>query len=96
MKSFLIGFIGTAVAFVLFMAVAIGLADGQGIVVLEDYAEGVAFCEEEFSTVVHVSDATVWNDGKATFVVNPGHEKDPEVKELVKLAHSQCAQFHKE
>ena len=79
--------------FAILVALAAG-CNGKGIVVIEDYAHGVAFCEKEFNHVVHHKDATTWSDGVATFVVNRGHENDKEIKQLVELAETICSQYN--
>jgi hypothetical protein len=79
-----------AIVFVIFTAGVIWNASGEGIVILEGYPEGAAFCESEYGTVFHSSEATSWNDGVATYVINTGHENDPEVKELILLANKYC------
>ena len=82
----------TAIVLIVVAMVSLNCS-GKGIVIVEGYEHGVAFCEEEFSMVIHKDDCTTWNDGKATYVVNAGHDKDPQVQELVKLAHKTCAQY---
>jgi len=67
--------------------------NNNGIVILDGFQHGVALCEENFSTVVRTDEASFWNDGKATFVINRGHESDPEVQELVQLAQIKCSQL---
>lgn len=64
--------------------------NNKGIVTLEGYKYGVAFCESEYSYVVHPKDASVWSDSTATYVVNKGHYSDPQVSELAKLAEKEC------
>ena len=58
----------------------------EGIVGVEDWAHGVALCEADFSAVVVLEEATVWNDGIATYVVNAGHFQDEQTRKLVKKA----------
>ena len=77
------------------IAMATIACSGKGIVVLEGYEHGVAFCENTYSVVVHKADSTVWADGTASYVVNAGHHKDRQVKDLVDLAHKHCAQYYK-
>ena len=84
--------IGGMAAIVLFVVFNI-IGGGKGIVAVEGYEHGVAFCEHHYHTIAHASDATTWADGTASYVVNKGHYDDPEVKKLIKLAHKHCAQY---
>ena len=65
----------------------------NGIVGLEGYSEGVAFCGHEYKWVIHAADAHVWREHGNTFVINQGHLHDPEVAKLKQLAKEQCAQL---
>lgn len=66
----------------------------MGIAMCAGCSEGVAFCEDKISWILHENDAHVWNDGMATYVVNKRHEYDPQVKELVETAHKLCAKYY--
>jgi hypothetical protein len=90
-NTILVGIIaGLALALIVIWS---GGCSSNGIIGLDNYEHGVALCESKYSAVVHPNKAHVWNDGTATFVINEGHYHDPEVKELVKLAHKECAKF---
>ena len=67
--------------------------NNNGIVTLEGYEHGVAFCSNEFKFAIHAIDSHSWADETAIYVINKGHDKDPQVKELVKLATTHCSQF---
>lgn len=85
-KTILVGFIiGLVIAFIVNL-----FGCTEGIVTLEGYKHGVGFCEKDFSAVILTEDAYTWNDGVATYVVNKGHYNDPEVMDLVDLAHKHC------
>lgn len=75
------------------MLLLVATNSNNGIVTLEGYSEGVAFCESKYSVVVHLDEAHIWNDGIATYVINKGHYSDPQVKELVNLTHKECAKL---
>lgn len=81
------------VVFAAVIAIGAALNSDNGIIGLEGYEHGVAFCENEYSAVIHLEEASVWNDGVATYVINEGHYKDPEVKDLVALAKVECAKY---
>lgn len=64
---------------------------GKGIIILEGYEHAVGFCGKEYGTVLFSStDAVVKMDDVATFVINEGHQNDPQIKALVALAHTEC------
>jgi len=65
--------------------------DNKGIIALEGYEHGVAFCGSEFKSVAHAASAYAWEEGRATYVVNKGHLHDPQVAELKALAEARCA-----
>ncbi len=91
MKAFLIT---TSLLMVLFLGVLwSSMRENSGIIALEGYPDGVAFCGDEYHSVVHLNDATVWADNMATYVINKGHFKDPEVVQLVALAQNECSKF---
>jgi len=94
MKEFLIA-IALSTMFVALgcMWAIYAVRNNNGIVILDGYEHGVAFCESKMGTVVHTDEASFWNDGIASYVINRGHEKDPQVEELVKLATTHCQQF---
>jgi len=83
------------ITFVLVAGGIYALGNGEGIVILEGYEHGVGFCKPKFQGVVHPADATVWEDELAHYVVNEGHYKDPEVKDLIELTHKICAKEEK-
>lgn len=67
----------------------------NGIIILDDYEHGVAFCQEEYTTVVYEVGATVFHEGQALYVINKGHEEDPEVDDLKALAEVECTKLKK-
>ena len=74
------------------LAIVLGCSS-EGIITLKNYPDGVAFCESQYSAVISNDEATVWNDGTATYVVNAGHYGDKQVQQLINLAHKECAKY---
>lgn len=66
---------------------------GKGIVILEGYEHGVGFCGQEYGAVLFSATDTVIKDDIGTYVINKGHDNDPQVKELVALTHTECNKF---
>ena len=66
---------------------------GAGIVAVEGYEHGVALCGNQMHDVVGVDEATVWADEYATYVINAGHEGDPEVVALQAAALIECSKY---
>ena len=89
MRNFIIGTLILGTAF----SILLNFFDTKGIVTVPYWSHGVAFCGEEYDAVVHKRDAHTWVDKYATYVVNAGHENDPEVKHLEFWAEKECAQF---
>ncbi len=83
-----------AVVLVVLVAfVTYNVLNAKGIVTVPGYEHGVAFCQEEYSHVIHTNEGHFWADGTAMYVVNNGHLNDPEVEELKAAAASECAQY---
>ena len=84
-------------AFAAFFVVGIytGCNCSRGIVGLEGYAHGVAFCGDEFSwLIVKPTDESHYDkENNITYVINHGHGEDPEVEQLKDLATTECAQY---
>ena len=73
------------------LAVVCGCTN-EDIVILEGFEHGVCFCERTYKSVLHLDESTVAQTGEFFIVVNAGHEGDPEVVELAKLAHKVCTE----
>lgn len=72
------------------------IGGGKGIVAVDNWPHGVALCEGQLQEGVygaHLQEATVWNNGHATFVVNAGHEDDPELQNLQAAALIECSKY---
>jgi hypothetical protein len=68
--------------------------NAEGIVALEGYEHGVAFCEEEYPIIIFdTEEAHLKHEDGIFYVINKGHLDDPEVKQLVDLAEAECAQY---
>ena len=98
-KSQLPGFIAIFIGFLICLGGIIFIAirtPTKGIVVLEGYEHGVAFCGNEFPVVGWLtSEGEAFFDkaNNITFVVNKGHLADPQVKELRLLAKKECSKL---
>ena len=75
--------------------VVLSACKADGIVAVNGWANGVAFCEKEYHWVVFQKEVTVWNDGMASYVVNAGHENDEQLQHLKDLVHLYCPTLDK-
>ena len=66
----------------------------NGIVKVPGYEHGVALCEgeEDFSKGLY-GEAYMWAEDGILYVINEGHENDPEVQALEDLARSRCVKL---
>jgi len=92
-KMRLPGYIMVFIALVILMLIFINSRCSDGVIVLEDFEHGVAFCGSEIKWVAHSTGDHAWQEGRATYVVNKGHLHDPEVKELKELAEKVCKKY---
>ena len=70
MKRFILGWIVFGAVVGTLVGIMFLIGGGEGIIGLEGYEHGVALCESEYHTVIHLEEAHVWNDGMATYVIN--------------------------
>lgn len=98
MKAFLNVLAAAVIVLGVMIIALLAFADSRGIISVEGYEHGVAFCGEEFTMVAHSMNAHTWYDNvnDITFVVNSGHKQDKEVKELMDLATVECAKLKQE
>jgi len=64
--------------------------NNNGIIAVSDWEHGIAICEKDYSSVLHLDDISVYNDGFATYVINVGHYDDESHKELKILSKLYC------
>jgi hypothetical protein len=70
--------------------------NAKGIVSVPGYEHGVAFCENEYPTIIFDTDkAHLKHEDGVFYVINKGHKDDPEVQQLEKAAKAECAQYLK-
>lgn len=64
-----------------------------GIVAIEGYEHGVAICGDEAAQEAYLDQATLFTDEYATYIINKGHESDPEVVALQAAALIECSKY---
>lgn len=66
----------------------------NGIIALDGWADGVAFCDGGPDVPRHIiQGGTQWRTAGVTYIINDGHMKDTQVEEIQLVAPALCVQL---